>query len=54
MRFVPQHILHGLVNAGSDLSLRGTGSPGFAGKTAHDLAVERGMLELAAALKPKP
>ena len=43
-----------LANAGSDLSLRGTGAPGFAGKTAHDLAVERGMLELAAELKPKP
>jgi len=43
-----------LANAGSDLLLRGTGAPGFAGKTAHDLAVERGMLELAAELKPKP
>ena len=43
-----------LADAGTDLSLRGTGAPGFAGKTAYDLAVERGMGELPAALKPKP
>lgn len=43
-----------LAKAGADLSLRGTGAPGFAGKTAHDLAVERGMVELAAELQPKP
>ena len=43
-----------LADAGTDLLLRGTGAPGFAGKTAHDLAVERGMPELSAALKPKP
>ncbi|HEU4342464.1 MAG TPA: ankyrin repeat domain-containing protein, partial [Candidatus Binatia bacterium] len=42
-----------LAKAGADLSLRGTGAPGFAGKTAYDLAVERGMLELAAELKPR-
>jgi ankyrin repeat protein len=36
-----------LADAGADLSLRGTGAPGFAGKTAHDLAVERGLLALA-------
>jgi uncharacterized protein len=41
-----------LADAGTDLSLRGSGAPGFAGKTAYDLAVERGMLELSAALKP--
>ena len=41
-----------LAKAGADLSLRGTGAPGFAGKTAYDLAVERGMLELSAELKP--
>jgi len=40
-----------LAQAGADLSLRGTGAPGFADKTAHDLAMERGMRELAAALK---
>ena len=42
-----------LAKAGADLSLRGTGAPGFADKTAYDLAVERGMLELSAELKPK-
>jgi ankyrin repeat protein len=43
-----------LAKAGTDLSLRGTGAPGFADKTAYDLAVERGMLELSEELKPKP
>ena len=43
-----------LAGAGANLSLRGTGAPGFAGKTAYDLAVERGMLELSAELKPTP
>jgi uncharacterized protein len=43
-----------LAKAGADLSLRGAGAPGFAGKTAYDLAVERGLLELSAELKPKP
>jgi ankyrin repeat protein len=41
-----------LADAGTDLSLRGTGAPGFAGKTACDLAAERGMRELSALLKP--
>ena len=41
-----------LADAGTDLSLRGTGGPGFTGKTAYDLAVERDMRELSAALKP--
>jgi ankyrin repeat protein len=41
-----------LAQAGADRSLRGTGAPGFADKTAHHLAVERGMRELAAAVKP--
>lgn len=43
-----------LAEAGADLALRGSGAPGFADKTAHDLAMERGMPELAAALQPKP
>jgi ankyrin repeat protein len=43
-----------LAKAGADLTLRGTGGPGFADKTAYDLAVERGLLELSADLKPKP
>jgi hypothetical protein len=33
---------------------RGTGAPGFADKSAYDLAVERGLLELSAELKTKP
>lgn len=43
-----------LANAGTDLSVRGTGPPGFACKTAYDLAIEREMQELSVALKPKP
>ena len=43
-----------LTKAGADLSLRGMGAPGFADKTAYDLAVERGLLELSAELKAKP
>jgi ankyrin repeat protein len=43
-----------LAKAGADLTLRGTGAPGFANKTAYDLAVERGMLDLAADLKCEP
>ena len=43
-----------LADAGSDLSVRGTGAPGFVGKTAYDLAVEADMQELFAVLKPKP
>jgi len=42
-----------LAKAGADLSLRGTGAPGFADKTAYDLAENRGMLALSAALKPE-
>jgi ankyrin repeat protein len=43
-----------LADAGADLTLRGTGAPGLADKTAYDLAVERDMRELSAALRPKP
>ena len=42
-----------LTDTGTDLSLRGTGAPGFAGKTAYKLAVERDMRKLSAALRPK-
>jgi uncharacterized protein len=35
-----------LARAGADLSLKGSGAPGFAGKTARDLAVERGLSDL--------
>jgi ankyrin repeat protein len=39
-----------LARAGADRSLRGTGAPGFAGKTAYDLAVARDLHDLAADL----
>ena len=39
-----------LVAAGADLTLRGTGAPGFAGKRALDLAVARGDDDLVALL----
>jgi len=35
-----------LVRAGADLTLRGTGAPGFSGKTAYDLAAGLGMKAL--------
>lgn len=35
----------------SDLSLKGTGTPVFVDKTARDLAVDRGMIELSAELE---
>jgi ankyrin repeat protein len=35
-----------LIAAGADVTLRGSGSPGFAGKTARDLARARGDDEL--------
>lgn len=41
-----------LARAGADLTLRGSGAPGFAGKTAYDLAVARGMAELYDELTP--
>ena len=47
-------VAHLLAKAGADLALRGSGAPGFADKTAYDLAVERGMLELLAELQTKP
>jgi uncharacterized protein len=42
-----------LAKAGADLSIRGTGAPGFADKTAYDLAVARGMQEVSEELKLK-
>jgi uncharacterized protein len=40
-----------LVRAGADRNLRGSGAPGFTGKTAYDLAVARAMEELYAELE---
>ncbi len=42
-----------LARAGADLRLRGSGAPGFMGKTAYDLAVARQMEELYAELQPR-
>jgi hypothetical protein len=41
-----------LVAAGADVDLKGSGAPGFTGKRAHDLAVERGDGAVAALLAP--
>jgi ankyrin repeat protein len=41
-----------LARAGADLRVTGSGAPGFAGKTAHDLAVGLGMEDLYAELRP--
>lgn len=43
-----------LARAGADLTLRGSGAPGFAGKTASDLAAARGLEALARDLAPVP
>ena len=40
-----------LARAGADLAIRGTGAPGFAGKTAYDLARARGMEDLCRELR---
>jgi hypothetical protein len=41
----------GLARAGTDLGVKGTGAPGFIGKTAYDLALARQMHELHAQLE---
>ena len=41
-----------LARAGADLRIRGSGAPGFAGKTAHDLAVGLSLEDLYAELRP--
>ena len=45
------NIVRMLVEAGADTAPRGTGAPGFAGKTALDLAVARGASEMVALLQ---
>lgn len=40
-----------LTDAGADLHVRGSGAPGFAGKTAADLAVSNGDHDLAAYIR---
>ena len=44
-------IVRMLVQAGASLEPRGTGAPGFAGKTALDLATARGQADLVEALR---
>ena len=46
-----QRIARVLVAAGADTAIRGTGAPGFAGKTAADLAEDRGDTRLARFLR---
>ena len=46
-------IVRTLVRAGADLAVRGTGAPGFADKTARDLAVARGGQEMVDALSSR-
>lgn len=48
-----ENIARLLARAGADLSIKGSGAPGFAGKSAYDLAVSRQMEELYEELKPK-
>ena len=43
-----------LAQSGADLTLRGSGAPGFADKTAYDLALERDMQKLVKVLAPTP
>ena len=47
-----KEIARALAQAGADLTLQGTGAPGFAGKTAADLAVALGWNDLAIELAP--
>lgn len=44
-------IARALVDAGADPTIRGTGAPGFHGKTALDLAEAAGHVEVAAVLR---
>jgi len=45
-------VAHALAAAGADLRLVGSGAPGFAGKTAAQLAADRNLGALASALRP--
>ncbi len=44
-------IVRTVANAGANLSLRGTGAPGFAGKTALDLAIDLERREMVETLR---
>jgi ankyrin repeat protein len=45
------NVVRKLTDAGASISLRGTGSPGFSEKTALDLAVARGDMEMVEILR---
>ena len=45
-------IARALAHAGADLTLQGTGAPGFAGKTVADLAAAQGWNDLAIEVAP--
>lgn len=47
-----EDVARALAEAGADLTLAGTGAPGFSGKTAADLALERQLSTLAKRLTP--
>lgn len=47
-------IVRMLADAGADLTIRGSGAPGFAGKTACDLAEAQGRVDLTAILRRSP
>lgn len=47
-----KEIAQALARAGADLTLRGTGAPGFAGKTVAELAAARGWVDLAIEMTP--
>jgi ankyrin repeat protein len=44
-------IVRTLVEAGADLAIRGSGAPGFSGKTALDLAIAQGRSDIAEVLR---
>lgn len=44
-------IVRMLVDAGADRNIRGTGAPGFEGKTAADLAIAQGNVEMTGVLR---
>lgn len=46
-----QDIARVLLRAGADLKVQGSSAPGFAGKTAYDLAVARGFNDLVELLR---
>jgi hypothetical protein len=47
-----EEIARAVAEAGAGLTLTGTGAPGFSGKTAADLALERKLSTLAGRLTP--